>query len=371
LEVIKVKLYDHKDRQVLTLTALLLTLFTLSGCDMAGPRSIKMGRAAYNEVISNTGDEQMLLSIVKGCYGESFSLLAVTGVAANVRFTTNAGAEFGFGPDDSFLGNLVPFRAGAAYEENPTITYAPVKGDRYLKQMLSPIPLDMLVLLIRTETHPAILITLFVSRINDMRNPGFLDSPSAKPDSRFYRFVELGTELGKAGILEWVADPKKKASYDILITNYAPAYSDKVREYLTILRLPMPTQEGEDIVLPVNFGIAGRECDGISISTRSTFDLIQILRAATEIPQEHASAGLATDYPTRGAAGKDICIHSSKNKPKRAVVAVKDRGYWFYIDDADMRTKFFFRAVETLWSTGIAAAADERAAPVLTIPVSR
>ena len=41
-----------------------------------------MGRADYNEAINRTEDEQMLLSIVKGRYGETFSLLAVTGVAA-------------------------------------------------------------------------------------------------------------------------------------------------------------------------------------------------------------------------------------------------------------------------------------------------
>lgn len=111
----------------------------------------------------------MLLSIVKGCYGESFSLIAVTGVAANVRFTTRAGAEFGFGPDDNFLGNLVPFRAGAVYEENPTITYAPVEGERYFRQLLSPIPLEFLILSIRTDTYSAISFDLFVNRINDMR----------------------------------------------------------------------------------------------------------------------------------------------------------------------------------------------------------
>ena len=61
-----------------------------------------MGRADYNEAINKTEDEQMLLSIVKGRYGETFSLLAVSGVAANVRFRTNAGVEVGFGPSQNY-----------------------------------------------------------------------------------------------------------------------------------------------------------------------------------------------------------------------------------------------------------------------------
>ena len=117
-----------------------------------------MGRADYNEAINKTEDEQMLLSIVKGRYGETFSLLAVNGVAANVRFRTNAGVEAGFGPSENFDGNLVPFSGGLAYEENPTITYAPVQGEQYLRQLMSPIPLDILVLIVRTG-HTQITIS--------------------------------------------------------------------------------------------------------------------------------------------------------------------------------------------------------------------
>jgi hypothetical protein len=72
-----------------------------------------------------------------------------------------------------------------------------------------------------------------------------------------------------------------------------------------------------------------------------------------------------------GLAGKGIRIHASKDKPERASVVVKHRGYWFYIDETDMQTKLFYDLVRTLWSVSIAGTADKRTAPVLTIPVSR
>jgi len=87
------RLDDHWDRRILTLTTLCLVLCVLSGCAVVGPRSISMGRADYNEVINRTEDEQMLLSIVKERYGETSSLLAVSSVAANVRFRTSAGVD--------------------------------------------------------------------------------------------------------------------------------------------------------------------------------------------------------------------------------------------------------------------------------------
>jgi hypothetical protein len=371
MEVMNMRLYGHEDRWLLTLTTLFLVLLALSGCAMVGPRSISMGRADYNEAINKTEDEQMLLSIVKGRYGETFSLLAVSGVAANVRFRTNAGVDVGFGPETYYSGNLVPFSGGLAYEENPTITYTPVQGEQYLQQLMSPIPLNMLVLIIRSGTNPGAHLTMLANRVNDMRNPDFLDSPSAVPDLRFQRFVELSEELDQAGVLQWVEDPRKEVSFDILITNYAPAYTEKVREYITLLGIPMPADESKDIVLPVYFAIKGRELDGVAISTRSTFDLVEILRAAIDIPQAHADVGLALKYPSPGLAGKNIRIHASKDKPERAAMAVRHRGYWFYVDDTDMKTKLFYIVVRTLWSARIAAAADERTAPVLTIPVSR
>ena len=51
---------------------------------MVGPSSISMGRGDYNDAINKTQDEQLLMAIVKGRYGDTFSLLSVTGVAANL-----------------------------------------------------------------------------------------------------------------------------------------------------------------------------------------------------------------------------------------------------------------------------------------------
>lgn len=363
--------YFFKIWRFCSLTGLCLFLLAVTGCSAVGPRSITMGRLDYNEAINKTEDEQLLLSIVKGRYGETFSLLSVSGVAANVRFTTNASAQFGIGPERDYLGNLVPLSGGFAYEENPTITYSPVRGEQYLRQLLSPLPLNLFVLIVRSRTNPAATFSLLANRINDMRNPDFLDGPNVEADPRFERFVELAEELDQAGVIQLVEDPRKDVPFDILITSYAPNYSAKVHEYLSLLGLPVPKDESKDIVLPFYFAVKGKDLDGIAISTRSTFDLIEILRASIEVPQEHTSKGLAINYPKLGLAGKNLRIRTSKDKPMHAAVAVRHRGYWFYIHETDMRTKLYYVMIRTLWSVSIAAASDQKAAPVLTIPVSR
>jgi hypothetical protein len=363
------QLYWDKYRRVLTLMTFFLTLVALSGCVMAGPKHISMGRAEYNETINRTEDEQMLLAIVKGRYGETSSLLAVSGVAANVRFNTNFGIEAGFGSKDVSGENLMI--GGLAYEENPTITYSPVQGEKYLWELFSPIPMDFLVLSIRNYINSALFLSMLTNRINDMRNLDFLVMQSSEPDPRFQRFVELFMDLSNAGVLAPVVAPGTDRPYNILITGYAPLYTEKVHEYLTLIGFPIPEDESRDILIPMYFAIKGQELDGIAISTRSTIDLIQILQAAVEVPEEHASEGITINYPKRGLAGQDVHIHTSTHQPERAAVAVKYRGHWFYIDDADMKTKLFYKIVRSLWSVSIAASADQRAAPVLTLPVSR
>ena len=347
-----------------------LSLFMFTGCANVGPTSISMGRADYNEVINRTDDEQLLMAIVKGRYGETSSLLAVKGVAANVRFGTRAQIEAGIGPLENFEGNIVPFAGGLSYEENPTITYAPVQGERYAKRLLSPIPASLLALTLGSELSSDYLFTLMVNKVNNLRNPGFYEVPEDDASAGFDRFKELLSQLINADRLEVVGDPRKDVLFNIILTGYAPAYSRQVNELIDLLDLPMPVSKTEDIIIPVYYAFSRGSSWGIVITTRSTFDLIQIARAAVEVPMAHASAGLTLRYPRLGIPGQGIRIKTSAKKPEEASIGVTYRGHWFYIDETDQKTKEFFRILRVFWNISIAEAADQTAAPVLTIPVS-
>ena len=120
-----------------------------------GPGAIVRGRGLYNEVITATNNEQTLELIVRARYGEPAGLLSVASVTANLRATASTAAQFGIGPSSNYNGNLVPLALGFAYEENPTIAYTTVQGERYAKAMLSPVGLDMLVLLAGSEQTSA------------------------------------------------------------------------------------------------------------------------------------------------------------------------------------------------------------------------
>ena len=71
-------------------------------------------------------------------------------------------------------------------------------------------------------------------------------------------------------------------------------------------------------------------------------------------------------------AGRGLRIRRSEQKPPHALVRVKYRDAWFYIDETDQRTKRSFRLLTRFWTIIIASATGAaQTAPVLTVPVSR
>ena len=354
---------------LLGLTTQGLLLFLLCSCANVGPQSISVSRTAYAKAIDQTENEQLLLSIIKGRYGETASLLAVNAVAANISFRSEAGIEAGFGSNNIRGENLLI--GGLVYEENPTITYSPVQGQKYIRQLASPVPLDLLMLTVRSTPFAGSTLTLLVSRANNLRNPGFLAGPSNKPNQGFKRFVELFTHLHSVGVLELVKNPNEGITANVLIGGYSPGYTAEVHELLSLLDLSMPEDQTIAIIIPIYFGVNFDKSWGLGITTRTTLELIEAIKASIDVPEEHIQAGLSLSYPPLGLMGEGLKIKTSKTKPNASSLAVPYRGYWFFIDDTDQATKAFFIALRTLWTISIDVAVDPSDVPLMTIPVSQ
>jgi len=358
----------HLLRKLMT-TCLLGCL--LSACAVVGPAAIHSGRLAYNEAIIETDNRQMLLVIVRNRYGERSNLLAVSSVTANVRVVANAGVDVGVGDNDDYAGNLVPVSAGVLYEENPTVSYTPVGGAQYSRQLMFPISVAELAQLAGNLVDPTPVYFTLVSSINGIYNPSFL-SPGSAADARFVRVATIMSKLTQAHRLHWIQDPQQGDRFSILINHYSPDYSDEVEELLTLLGMPALENPSERVVLPVSLLLDGQDTDGIGITTRSVFNLLDILSGAVEVPQQDQAAGVAVNYPPPGMVGKQLRIRRAEAEPEHASVAVSYRDGWFYIDENDQATKQFFRLMSTLLSINIAdSASSSNAAPVLTVPVSR
>ncbi|HLK12136.1 MAG TPA: hypothetical protein VKW76_12225 [Candidatus Binatia bacterium] len=321
-------------------------------------------------MISDTNNEQTLALIVRARYGEPSGLLSVASVTANLHVTATTNAQIGIGPSANYQGNIVPLALGLAYEENPTISYTPVQGERYAKSILSPVGLDVLVLLFGMERASDQFISILVKQMNGLQNP-----VSGPPEvgAAFQDAIDLLARLENAGQATWTSTSAKDGSFALVLHDYAPGSRDAVRDLLHRWGLPESlARQGRDIALPVKLAFGERTKPELDLQTRSVYDLVQIAASCVDVPAEHVAQGLsdpALDGPSllRGA----MRIRSSASRPSEDVlVAARHRGYWFYIAGEDGPSKRAFRLLQTLINMRLVEAAPETI-PALTIPVAR
>jgi hypothetical protein len=273
----------------------ILLVSATQGCAVIGPSSLSRGRGAYAEVIAETNVEQSLATLVRMRYGAPLSLLAVSSITAQVRFSANTRAEFGIGPDANFAGALVPLSGGVAYDENPTISYLPVQGDKHLRQLLSPIPPDLLVLFINISLNIEDSLVLLVMSMNAIPNPAFMTTPDTARDDRFSQVAGLMGTLSRAGALRFVeSGTKEEAGFSLWLHDYAPAYRQHVNDLLALLNVDAATSD-EDIFLEVVSRPHARGAKTVSVQTRYVYDLVQIGAAAVDVPEADRLARLTTE----------------------------------------------------------------------------
>ncbi|MEK7819981.1 MAG: hypothetical protein AAB543_02620 [Pseudomonadota bacterium] len=111
---------------------------------------------------------------------------------------------------------------------------------------------------------------------------------------------------------------------------------------------------------PVTAGSLRRGGGEIEILTRAMQEILRILSAGVQVPEEDLSAGRAT--PIQGLRSDDerpsnptVQIRSSVEPPRDAYAAARYRDRWFWIDDRDLESKrvfMFLMVFSSLAETG-------------------
>ena len=357
-----------KTKTTLATMFVLLWILGFCGCAVVGPRSITAGRGVYAEVINRTEDEQILNVIVRMRYDETFGMMSVASVTANLNFRASTDIQLGFGDDNDYVGNLVPFSTGVAYEENPTISYVPLSGEDFMRRMLSPISRNEWQLLASPAKHPGSVLALVVQHVNGLRNAPLGEKP---PSRDFARFVELFDQLRRAGVLDFIQIPETggEDNYFFDIHDYEDAHRESVRELLNLLGINLKP-DGSAILLPVHLAV-GSSVSAVHLQVRSAYDVLRELGTGIEIPSVHLEAGIVE--PLKWAVPEEsrfITIRSSKSRPDNATVRIRFRDWWFYIDATDAKSKQAFMLLRTFIGMRLADPGSAQRAPVLTVPLN-
>jgi len=349
--------------------------FTTIGCFNIGPHAMQQEWLKYNNVISNIEDQQNLLNLVKLRYNDSPKMLAVTNINSQLLLgTEESGMEY-TAFEGSKLGDIFSFSLFPKYEDKPTITYQPLQGDKFVKNMLEQISLEVLLLLSNSGWSVERILRLCVQDINGIHNARSASGPTPNyaPEYKDFRTVaKLMRTLQKQDY--------SNLEYELINDNSTLVYS------LSKEALTFPGTQKLVKMLRLTPGKAAyfirmneidHEPDLIRIRTRSVMGLLYYLSQSIEVPQEDVRKGkLTTTKCTDGSPfdWSDLFsnlfqIKSSSEKPSDAFVSIKYRGSWFYIDDTDVESKRTYALFSQIFA--IQAGQIHVEPPTLTLPIGR
>lgn len=354
------------------IAACLAAAMALSSCTSFGAQALQANRKPYNVAIQSTNDEQMLLNLARLRYRDTPFFLQVTSVAT--QFVFNPSAEVSGDLAESGPGKL-GLKAGVAYEENPTITYSPLQGNEFVERLLSPIPVETVLLLFHTGWSIERILRVCVQRLNNVKN-----APSASgPTPTYVPEYEDFAKVAKAFRL--------LQRRDALIIGYEQRDGERVLVMrirgdavswpeTRLIARKLGLLEGRDRYTVVPHRVTEGE-DRIGMETRSIMGVLFYLSQGVEVPAADEERGVVTvtryedgrAFDWANVTGNLLRVRSQATRPAQAAVTVNYRGHWFYIDDADLQSKSTFALLAQLFA--LQAGKIERIQPLFTLPLGR
>lgn len=353
-----------------------LLLASLSGCANLGSERLVQSRFNYNSAIGDSWKEQMLLNIVKMRYGDLPVFLAVQSVIDQYNLTAGGNVGGNWSNWSSLMpSNLYGATIGgnASYSITPTVTYAPMAGDRFAKLLMSPVPEKAVVSLLQAGYSPDMVIRLMLHSVNGRQNHYGLDPDANDVDPGFYRVIELFTALQASNSIglrvekaDAPGDPDK-----IYLTFLQTADADskaKMTELRSLLNLDPAAFE-----FNVIYGAIPADNKQIVLLTRSVIDILADLSGNIEVPAQHVTENrVSPALVAVSAGGKNIkpllTIHSGEAKPEDVLVAVPYNGYWYWIDQRDFVSKSCFSFM--LFIFNLNNTVDDTPSPMIVLPAA-
>jgi hypothetical protein len=419
----------RRTRLVVVLAGCLVLVCTGSGCAF-GPKVLERTHSRYNESIRRVYEEQLLENLVRVRYNETPFRLNVSSIAAQYELAGGAEARpFFLAPNPSgtqfrtFTSVLPDVNLSGA--NRPTISFIPGSSEA-VRRFLTPISADTLAFLATTSWPVSTIVRLYAERLNGVPNASSASGPQREFAPDFARFRRIALLLQVAQDLELVVISPEEREADVSGPLPASAVSAAsavdaakngleyrprgdgsswvlVRKEHKLVLEVNPAAIGHPVLLELegllnlqpgepryDFVVATDAFDplraptapsnALRLTPRSTAQVFYYLANGVEVPPEHVAAGLirpplapdGSPVDLRSVTAGLFTVHACQGHkpPTQAYVAVKYRGYWYYIDDRDRASKATFALVLQLSRLDFGLQ-EGASGPFLTLPVGR
>lgn len=353
---------------------LLVLLALAPGCATLGAQTLPDVQAAYNESLARTQDTQFLLNIVRVRYRDTPAFLDVASLTTQQTMISTLGlsASVPLVPPAATTG----LTAGGTMSVTPTTTFAPVRGDDFVKRLVAPISLQTVAMVASSGWSIARVLQLTVDRLNRITNAPTATGPTPDLPPEVSRFMNVIHALRALQLQEHlnISMVRDEATGDSGALNLDPDAdaSDPFKTVHELLDL-----QPDALRIRLTEDLTRKDASSLRVHMRSILGAIFYLSQGVEVPPEHEAQNLVT--VTRDANGKRydwqlmlegvFRVRSSATEPANAAVKVRHRGAWFFIADDDLESKSTFMLLIQLFN--MQAGRGALPMPLLTIPAGR
>lgn len=335
------------------------------GCARVPPSYVMKDRFDYGQAIGESWERQTLMNVVRIRYAHAPVFLDVSSVinSYNLGGSGSLGANVGESPAP----NLYTAGVSGFWSHSPTVMYEPLTGDKFTKNLLTPIPLASILDLMRAGWPAEMILPIAVRSVNSMTN----QSRGMVAEPEFMRLVDAWSRIQQSEAIDFRVEVGKDGDAVVLVIGRedAAAVRQDAETLRRLLGLESGTKEAKVVV-----GQTPHNNQEVAMLTRSMLEIMVELGFGIEVPAEEIRERRVAAPPLQaaGAAGEIaplFVVHSGQSAPADSYVAVPYRGTWYWIDDRDLTSKRTFSFLLILFS--MAETGRSSAAPLITIGAGR
>lgn len=340
-------------------------LVAMSGCSSVGPKTVPADQFNYNAAIAKSSQEQLLVNLVRLRYNETPVFLKVGSVIS--QYSRVASANTGVATNASVTGsNTASAGARFTWADRPTITYIPISGQEFSRNLLTPIPPGAIFNLIQSGWPAELILPLTVWSINQIDNEVARPSNRRQADPELIEMLVIWGRLREVGLLGVRKAPVKDGhGRSIVFLREGPLSGQEESDFMRFAELLDIDPQSREF--PMTYGLVPEKPNNIAVLTGSVWEIMLGMSWQFEVPPEHIQSGRTgeTFQSARKGGTAPIEVHYSDQKPDDAFVTVYEHGYWFYIDQHDSKSKQAFSFLQLLLNLVETGTTDY--APVFTI----
>jgi hypothetical protein len=305
----------------------------------------------------------MLLNIVKIRYGDAPIFLDVASVINQYEVQTNLSASFGWLSLPS--SNSQNVTAGGHYIDRPTITYTPMTGEKFARNLMTPVAPATVMSMVEGGYPIDLVFRILVHSVNGIQNQFGGAARTRRADPEFYPLLEKLRNIQTSGVVGLRV--KKIDNHDALLMIFRKEPNKELHaESIEVRRILGLKEDATEF--RIVYGSIPTSDTEIALLTRSINEVLIDISSTVQVPVKDVTeqrVNPTVEPEGEGIKGNMISILCSEGKPGDGFAEVPYRNRWFWIDDRDYRSKrlfSFLMFVMTLTETG-----GKEGAPIVTI----